>query len=212
MKKLIRSCHKRFGIIVFSNALLLTMFDVRANPPQINPDATAFQNNPAHDGSVVFQNFTTMPSKLWSINLGHRVSYPVIAQGEVYVTAGDRSVPGMNLYALNANSGHIDWSVALNPTFWDDTPTYDNGMVFVVDDRSSTSSMNAYDASTGAQLWSRPLVGQYGFSGPATASNGTVYVTGNGLGGTLYAVRESDGCAALDQTRLAWRYLRGSRD
>src|SRR6185312_3704086 len=74
-----------------------------------DPDAVTYQNNAAHDGSATFQNFSSTPTKLWSVNLGVAVSYPLIAQGEIYVTAGDNRINNMTVYALNAATGHIDW-------------------------------------------------------------------------------------------------------
>ena len=157
-----------------------------------NPDAVAYQNDPAHDGAATFQNFSTTPIKLWSTNLGGGVSYPLIAQGEIYVTSVNPSVNGTeNLEALNAQTGHIDWNVVLNENadYGLDSPAYDNGKVFVV----QNSSMNAYNAATGALLWSTALQGQYLFSSPPTASNGIVDTAGGGTGGTVYALSESSG-------------------
>ncbi len=160
----------------------------------INPDAVAYQDNPSHDGSVTFQNFTTSPTKLWSVNLAGSVSYPLIAQGEVYVTSNNpNGAYSVILSALNARTGHTDWSVTLDGLYWSDSACYDNGKVFVFQNNFTSSTMNAYDAATGASLWKTPLVGQYSFSSPPTASNGIVYTGGAGSGGTVYAVRESDG-------------------
>ena len=53
--------------------------------------------------------------------------------------------------------------------------------------------MIAYDANTGKQLWSVALPGQYVFTSPPTALGGVVYTSGAGTGGTVYAVRETDG-------------------
>lgn len=51
----------------------------------------------------------------------------------------------------------------------------------------------AYSALTGDLLWTTPLPRQYFFSSAPTAANGVVYTGGAGFGGTIYAVRESDG-------------------
>src|SRR4051794_28200333 len=94
-------------------------------------DAVAYQNNPAHDGSATFSNFSTTPTKLWSVNLGHRISYPLIAQGEVYATVGDNTAPNMSLQAVNVATGHVDWTVSLASTYWSDSAAYENGRVFL---------------------------------------------------------------------------------
>lgn len=171
-----------------------SLIPLTARAATINPDAVAYQDDPAHDGSVTFQNFSTTPVKMWSVNLGGDVSYPLIAQGEVYVTAVPPSGSyGVSIYALNAQTGHIDWTTTLSGVYNPDTAAYDNGMLFVLDNNGDSSTMNAYNAATGALDWSSQLKGQYMFTSPPTASNGTVYVGGAGSGGTLYALRESNG-------------------
>jgi outer membrane protein assembly factor BamB len=59
--------------------------------------------------------------------------------------------------------------------------------------------MDAFDASTGTRLWTTSLAGQNSFSAPPTASNGVVYTSGAGIGGTLYAVDESSGAVLATQ-------------
>ncbi len=59
--------------------------------------------------------------------------------------------------------------------------------------------MDAFDATTGAHLWTAILPGQYSFSSPPIASNGVVYTSGAGSGGTLYAVDETDGAVLATQ-------------
>src|SRR5581483_5140391 len=53
--------------------------------------------------------------------------------------------------------------------------------------------MYAFDANSGSTLWIATLPGQYFFTAPPAALNGIVYTSGAGSGGTVYAVRESDG-------------------
>ena len=62
--------------------------------------------------------------------------------------------------------------------------------MFVV---NATNQLRAFDASNGSLVWSLQLPGQAWSSTPPTAFNGVVYGVGYGSGGTLYAVRESDG-------------------
>jgi outer membrane protein assembly factor BamB len=169
------------------------------SPPAF-PDAVTYQNDPEHDGSVTQAYFSSTPTHLWSTNLGSLLSYPLIAQGEVYVTAGDNSHSGMHLYALNAQTGHVDWSTALNSQYWSDSAAYDNGKIFLFNDNFTSSTMNAYDAASGALLWSKPLAPNYSFSSPPTARNGIVYVGGAGSGGTVRALRESDGAQLWTQS------------
>ncbi len=178
--------HHRHCVRLLMAAAFLLICHVGAAAPTVNPDAVAFQDDPAHDGAVTFQNFSTTLTKLWSVNLGAQVSYPVIAQGEVI------AVSGLKLYALNAKTGQTSWSANLSGVS-QDAPCYENGDVFVVNNSTGQPTMNAYNATTGAPLWSKPLTGQSFFYDPPTASNGIVYVTGDGGNSTVYALRESDG-------------------
>lgn len=160
--------------------------------------AVAYQINAEHTGSITMSNFVVTPTPLWSVDLGASVSYPLIANNHVYVTTGDNQTEGMKLYALNAATGQVDWSVAFKEFYPTDSAAYDNGRVFVFNNNFTSSTMSAYDASTGDLLWSSPLTGQYLFTSPPTARNGFVYTGGAGSGGTLYALRESDG-------QMVWR-------
>jgi len=174
-------------------AALLSCLATAPAEAAIDSDAVAYQNNPAHDGSATFSNFSTTPTRLWSVNLGHQISYPLIAQGEVYATVGDNSAANMSLKAVNVATGHVDWTVPLTSTYWSDTAAYENGRVFLYNSNFTSSTMNAYNAANGSVLWSVPLPGQYSFSSPPTAANGIVYTGGAGSGGTVYAYRETDG-------------------
>jgi outer membrane protein assembly factor BamB len=53
--------------------------------------------------------------------------------------------------------------------------------------------MTAFDAATGTVLWSVSLPGQSFFTSPPTAVNGVVFTGGAGVGGTVYAVNETNG-------------------
>jgi outer membrane protein assembly factor BamB len=51
----------------------------------------------------------------------------------------------------------------------------------------------ALDATTGKQVWSAQMTGQYFFNSPPVASDGRVYLNGLESGGTTYAVDERNG-------------------
>jgi outer membrane protein assembly factor BamB len=137
----------------------------------------------------------TLPLRLrWAVPLAPSLSYPIVARGMVFVVGLGRT---STLYALNATTGRIVWSRQTPKGFgnWIGA-AYDNGMVFVVPasvPNDNAGAMFAYDASTGRQIWSTKLPGQYLFSSAPTARAGYVYTGGAGSGGTVYAVRESDG-------------------
>lgn len=161
---------------------------------QPSVDAVTYQITPEHSGGVNFSSVSLPASSLWSADLGGNPSYALIADGNVYVTA---SLPNQNaeLVALDQSSGAIAWGpVALDGNA---SAAYDNGKLFVlVSPLIGASTMVAYDAQTGSELWSATLTGQYSFTGAVTARNGLVYFEGAGNAGTLYALNETDGTAS----------------
>lgn len=162
-----------------------------STPTVVNGDAVAYQIDPAHSGQTASSD--TLPlSKKWSVNLGGPISYPIIAQGRVFVTvANNPSAYGTQLYALDATSGQTIWGpIAISGSYFWSNAAYDNGTLFVL---NYDGLLRAFDASTGTLKWSSQLPGQTAFSSPPTASQGIVYVGGAGSGGTLYAVAESNG-------------------
>ena len=125
----------------------------------------------------------------------------LIAEGKVFVLAGDSNAGTVNLYALRATDGKKLWGPASIPegAYWWAAAAYDKGVIYVVPDSTagfSSGAVYAYSAKTGKQLWSATLPGQYLFSSPPTTGNGMVYTGGAGSGGTVYAVREKDGSVA----------------
>ena len=163
--------------------------------------AVTYQINARHTGATLISGLRPPLKIKWSVDLGATVSYPLIANGKVYVLAGCDGAGKVNLYALNGLTGAIDWGPIeiLEGAYCWAAAAYDHGMVFVVPDSSSpfgsSGAMFAFDANDGHQIWSVLLSGQYLFSSPPTALNGIVYTGGAGVGGTVYAVRESDGTA-----------------
>jgi outer membrane protein assembly factor BamB len=149
--------------------------------------STAYQLNPSHDGGYSDPDFSAPLKLAWSVDLGDNTSYPVIADGRVFVTSGHYNA-GSLIEARALDTGTVLWgpkalgSVAML--------TYDAGQVFAVD---VSGRMTAFDASTGAQSWVVQLPLQSFFTSAPTASNGTVYVGGAENGGTLYAVDEATG-------------------
>jgi outer membrane protein assembly factor BamB len=133
---------------------------------------------------------------VWSTSLGGGVvSYPIIVGTRIFVVAG--GYQSSSLYALDAGTGHVLWSQSSPSGYggWVGV-AYDNGVLFVVPYYTpgfTKGEMFAFSAVDGHQLWSATLPVQYGYSSAPTAVNGIVYTGGAGSGGTVYAVRESDG-------------------
>ncbi len=156
----------------------------------VTPDV-AYQLNPAHTGASP-DSFSTSSVTLWSRNLGGGgISYPLIVGGRVFVTVANAGSYGTELYALDAATGTTDWGpIALGGTYDWSGLTYGNGRVYTVNE---SGVMTAFNASSGRLVWSIQLPGQYEFSSPPTASGQLVFTGGAGVGGTVYAVRQSTG-------------------
>jgi len=178
------------GAIIIALTIVFSGSSIAQQPPD---QAVTYQINPAHTGSVWTSPFGPPLVEKWSVDLGSSVSYPLIAEGKVFVAVS--GLPGQTygtrLFALDAQTGQAAWGpVAIQGTYFLCGLAYSDGRVFVI---NFNGHMRAFDAGTGQQLWSSQMPGQYAFTSPPSPYNGVVYVGGAGGGGTLYAVRESDG-------------------
>ncbi|MGN6680786.1 MAG: outer membrane protein assembly factor BamB family protein, partial [Streptosporangiaceae bacterium] len=159
--------------------------------------ATAYQVDARHDGnqtgSPLHANGLT---RKWSRTLGGSsdtdVSYPIIAGGRIFVTVPNPVGTGDKLYALTASTGATEWSVGLQSS----ELAYDGQRLFNLD---FDGVLTELVASTGRQVWSGQIPGQFSFSAPPTAYDGVVYVSGSGEAGTVYAISEAD-------ARLRWAF------
>jgi outer membrane protein assembly factor BamB len=170
--------------------------------PPATTVATAFQNDPRHDGMDTGDIFNPATlHKTWSINFNPPtgtadLSYPLIAGGRVFITAMDlsdnNSKCASGIYALDATTGHVDWQILQStPSCTRLLLTYDGGQLFV---QESFGSLTAYDASSGHINWTTTAPpGQNTFSSAPTAYDGVVYTEGDGYAGTFYALGETNG-------------------
>ena len=146
--------------------------------------ATAYQINVGHSGNIAFTTPLTTPLKRqWSVNLGGTVSYPLIADGRVFVVVNNNL-----LFALDLATGTTDWEKEFTGGW--NAIAYDDGSLFDVD---SGGQLSAYKAASGKPVWTVPLPDQYSFSSPPTAQSGMVFTGGAGDGGTVYGVDEKTG-------------------
>jgi outer membrane protein assembly factor BamB len=192
-------------------ALLLTLLGASAVPAVAAPPnptagcgnlAVAYQLSVSHDGCSGDGTVAVPLALRWSRDfagsLDGSISYPLIAEGKVFVTVAD--IPdfgsGTTLYALDQASGATVWSRVITGSFRWSNAAYDAGRVFVV---NGDGLLRAFDAASGGLQWETQLPGQFSFSSPPTAQGGIVYTGGSGLGGTLYAARESDGAVLWTQ-------------
>jgi outer membrane protein assembly factor BamB len=162
--------------------------------------SVAYQVDPAHSGRASSGGVLAFPgAKAWSVVLPDLVSYPLVADGKVFVLVRGSAAGGYGtrLQALDLATGATAWGpVAISGTYFWAGHAYEGGRIFVVnfDGRLST-----FDAATGAAGWSVGLPGQYAFSAAPSAVGGVVYVGGAGSGGTVYAVDASTGAVLWTQ-------------
>jgi outer membrane protein assembly factor BamB len=178
--------HCRAGLVILAAALVVSA--------PAHGSSVALQQDPAHDGRASGVSMPTTPTLGWTRTFSGGVSYPLIVNGSVYVTAAATgSGTGTAIYALHASDGTTQWSAPLTGTFHWSALAYDAGQVFAI---NTNGLLTAFNASTGAVNWSVQLAGQTSFSAPPTATGGLVYLGGAGSGGTLYAVSEANGATA----------------
>jgi outer membrane protein assembly factor BamB len=159
--------------------------------------AVAYQINPAHTGS---QSDTVAPPLVqrWTRDLGGPISYPLIAEGKVYVTVRIQPPTGPSvskLYALDAVTGATSWGpIDLAGTRGWSGLAYEAGRIFAL---NYDGQLRAFDVASGALFWETQLMTApnqvWAFSSPPTALGGLVYTAGARFGGTVYAVSQQDG-------------------
>jgi outer membrane protein assembly factor BamB len=158
--------------------------------------AVAYQIDPAHTGS---QSDTVAPPLVerWSRNLGGPISYPLIAEGKVFVTIANQTpsgTSGSRLYALDAATGATSWGpIDISGSRPWSGIAYDAGRIFAL---NYDGLLRAFDAASGILFWQTRLVPEtqvWAFDTPPTALGGLVYTAGARFGGTLFAVSQQDG-------------------
>jgi outer membrane protein assembly factor BamB len=158
-------------------------------------ESVAWQNNTVHDGLDPVSPLVPPLALRWSRDLSAigvtSISYPLIAQGLVFVTTATTGNTN-TIMALDENTGATIWSADVTGMFGAGfaNAAYESGKVFVV---NNDGLMKAFDAPTGTLLWSVLLPGQFFFTSPPTATNGIVFTGGAESGGTVYAVDETNG-------------------
>src|ERR1700730_3576342 len=69
-------------------------------------ESVSFQINPQHTGAAMFDGGLKLPlQQLWTRNMHGLVTYPLIAEGNVFVSVGNVGTYGSVFYALNEKTG-----------------------------------------------------------------------------------------------------------
>ena len=171
-------------------ALIYTVFATTTHAQVAPEQAVNFQIDASHTGDTSVQHLTPPLRQRWVVNFGRSISYPLIADGKVYVTVRNATSYGTMLYALDQANGATVWSYALGGTYYWSGTCYENGRVFAV---NFDGLLRAFDGATGNLIWQVQLPNQYSFTAPPTVYQGVIYVSGAGSGGTVYAVNADSG-------------------
>ncbi len=158
-------------------ALFISILFTTSAIAQVSTDqARHFQVNPTHTGAITLPGLTPPLRQKWSINFGDYISYPIIADGRVFVTV-KHSGPlyDSQVYAINAANGAILWSYNLTGESLWSALTYENGRLFA---STHEGGLRCFDAATGTVLWTISVGGPY--MAPPTAFQGVVYLSGRG--------------------------------
>lgn len=104
---------------------LICILFATSSPAQVPSDqARNYQINETHTGTANTPGLTPPLKQKWNVNFGQPISYPLIADGKVFVTVSNAGAPGTKLYALNAADGTTVWSYALGGTYSKQTTYY----------------------------------------------------------------------------------------
>ena len=89
---------------------------VLAFPPQptaASGPSTSFQADPAHTGFVSEPGLSPPLRRVWTQRFPAEMSYPIIAEGKVFVTAAKAHGRGSQVVALSTRTGRRRWRVDL---------------------------------------------------------------------------------------------------
>jgi hypothetical protein len=161
------------GTIIGETSVAVFSPIASAKPPLAS--SVSFQADTEHSGLITFNDAALAfpPAAHWSRTLPGIASSAVIANGRAFVWAE----PSW-LFAFDLATGADVWGpVPVSATFGDTMGiAYDRGRLFVSVMR--TGEIAAYDATSGAKLWSTVTRLDYS-AGQPVARNGLVYVAGD---------------------------------
>jgi outer membrane protein assembly factor BamB len=114
---------------------------------------------------------------IWNLETpGRRTIYanPVVEAGTVYVTTGFTPGASDTVFALDADTGDVRWSVDIGARVFSG-PAVGEGLVLAAS--ASQRRLYALDAASGAEVWTLQLPGPDEFIGGPSITDGTVYIT-----------------------------------
>src|SRR5436190_1782718 len=112
--------------------------------PALAAKSVAYQINIAHSGVQTDTDLAPPYAQKWAATFPGAVSYPLIADGLVFVTAiTEPAQPHVTLYALDSHTGQIVWSRGVPNTYDWANAAYENGRIFVLSYDGVLTACNA---------------------------------------------------------------------
>jgi outer membrane protein assembly factor BamB len=159
--------------------------------------STNYSINAAHDGAQPSERIASPLTKRWNRQFSDHVSYPVVANGRVFLSMTDY-VPAAGKYSLAVGAYSLENGTPLwGPIAVSDIYrlAYEAGRLFGLGQNNGL--LQAWDEATGTVLWSASLHdidGQYSFDAQfPVAEGGLVYASAVGDNETVYAFDEQTG-------------------
>ena len=174
---------------------LATSPGVTPTPTQTG-EAVAFQSNASHSGVASAPTPTFPLLSAWQRTFASAVSYPLIAQGKVFVIVGPGSNASAQLVAIDQTTGLDAWPAVSIGAAFAAAHAYDQGSVFVM---GSDSILRGFDAATGAARWSTLV--SFAQAIPPVARDGKVFVSS---GNYVYAVDGKSGAILWMKIAMAF--------
>src|SRR5436309_10183342 len=128
-------------------------------------ESSTFQVDPGHSGYVYGAGVVPPLSRAWSLNLNWGNQYVAVAGGRAFAFSdtGD-AADDVNVEAIDLGTGKVVWNRTVGSRISAAYLTVDNGVVVTAvdgrdppDSASAAIVLAAFDASTGAPLWTKAL-------------------------------------------------------
>ena len=156
--------------------------------PDLSAEASQASNiglNARHDNLQPADVVRSPLAKVWTVDFGNKLSYPLVADGLVFaLTMGAQPT----LSAIDVDTGKMVWGpLSMGGRV---TLAYDAHRIYTLND---SGMLSARSTSDGAVLWTSQMREQSFFEPAPVAANGKVYVNGSGFGGNTIAVNGETG-------------------
>jgi hypothetical protein len=183
----------RLGMLAVAAVVGLTIGPAVA---RAGDETTQYRVDAQHSNAVPDSSLRPPLRLLWQANLGHLASNVVVAGGRVFYVRDPGSE--LQITALRASDGAVLWSRTWMAKTWGlNGLAFDGGRLFWVRNHGSGYPVDvhveAIDPVSGATIWNRNLPSDYGAGSYPTVAAGELYLLGHGSGGSLHALRQSDG-------------------